>query len=459
MAHSRNSASQKSKTVNTPKTTSKKTTSRKTTSRKTTSRKTTNKKPANKKAVNKAAKRPKVDINKIFPPWGSEEALNQTAEKHATDIIMAVYHDINAYCRIEKLAAENIHNLQEMFSNLRASTEVFVEREIGNYMNCVESFKAERGEFQPVTPNSRFLEFVTALGWKMFAICAHAEAFRRGIKEANDRTWGLVVQKIQENSLSIQLYAHSRSLKWRDTLWVYQAYTMPGLPDMKTEIETYMQWKVDHPHHTVITLDGKLKEPLYDGELQQHINESIYDPKEWHGNKQDPTLRHMPNGSSTDIGRACVMCGSAVSCDCRLTSRAGELVELREYPETGTGVRVLTKFKRGDILDIFVGELLPGCVEDVYPLTQCDDNPKGRMLCTVAPHQFGNWTRFINHSCRPSTEFTTRTIGNRVVCTVEAIRDIMPFEELTVGYGDKYWRHRDYECLCGHCDGSGTDLE
>jgi hypothetical protein len=442
MAHSRNNATQKAKTVNTPKTTSKKTASRKT---------------ANKKANSKAAKRPRVDINKIFPPWGSEEALNQTAEKHATDIIMAVYHDINAYCRIEKLAAENIYNFQEMFSNLRASTEVFVEREIGDYMTCVESFRAERGEFQPVTPNSRFLEFVTALGWKMFAICAHAEAFRRGIKEANDRTWGLVVQKIQENSLSIQLYAHSRSLKWRDMLWIYQGYTMPGLPDMKTEIETYMQWKVDHPHHTVITLDGKLKEPLYDGELQQHINESIFDPKEWHGNKQDPTLRHMPNGSSTDIGRACVMCGSAVSCDCRLTSRAGELVELREYPETGTGVRVLTGFKRGDILDIFVGVLLPGCVEDVYPLTQCDDNPKGRMLCTIAPHQFGNWTRFINHSCRPSTEFTTRTIGNRVVCTVEAIRDIMPFEELTVGYGDKYWRYRDYECLCGHCDGSGTD--
>ncbi|KAF4762890.1 hypothetical protein HAV15_000211 [Penicillium sp. str.  len=358
----------------------------------------------------------------------------------------SVYHDINAYCELERPAGEEVYSCPETFSNLRAFTEQFVEREIAGYMSCVESFKAEH-------------EFVTALGWKMFAICSHAEAFRRGIKEADDRAWGCLLQKIHENFLSVELYAHNRTLKWRNILWTHQNYPIPGLPDMKPEIETYMNWKVDHPHHTVITLDGKLKEPTYNGQLQKHINESIYDPKKWNGRKQDPTPRQKPNGTPTNVGHECVLCGSPVSCGCRLETRAGELVELREYPGTGTGVRALTRFRRGDILDIFMGEVLPNIVEKVYPLTQTDDKLNTttatvRNLCTICPHQFGNWTRFLSHSCRPSTQFTTRTIGDRVVCTVEAIRDILPFEEITVGYGGRYWSALDYECLCGYCDGS-----
>ncbi|OQE40252.1 hypothetical protein PENCOP_c006G08282 [Penicillium coprophilum] len=461
MAQTRKNIIKKATMTNIPKT-SKKAANRKVASKKSAHKKTTSKKTSSKMATNKPAAHPTVDVNKLFPPWGSEAALDQTANKEATDIIVAVYHDINTYCNIERLAGENLYSCREMLSNIRTFTERFVEREIGNYMACLESFKAEHGEFQPATPNSRFLEFVTGLGWKMFAICAHAEAFRRGIREASDRTWRFLIQKIEENTLSIEVYAHSRSLKWRNMIWIHQGYFIPGLPDMKTEIETYMQWKVDHPHHTVITLDGKLKEPTYKGKLQKHIDENMYDPKKWRGQKQDPTLRHMPNGSPANVGRNCAMCGSPASCDCRLASRAGELVELRDYPETGTGIRVLTRFNRGDILDIFAGELLPDSVENVYPLTQCDDEPytssdTARTLCTVCPHEFGNWTRYISHSCRPSTAFITRTIGNRVVCTVEAIRDIRPFEELTVSYGDKYWQNKNYECRCGHCDGSGTD--
>jgi hypothetical protein len=33
----------------------------------------------------------------------------------------------------------------------------------------------------------------------------------------------------------------------------------------------------------------------------------------------------------------------------------------------------------------------------------------------------------------------TRTVGNRVICTVDVIRDILPFEEITVNYGFNYW--------------------
>jgi hypothetical protein len=41
----------------------------------------------------------KVSSLPDFPPWGSEDALNQTANKEATDITQAVYYDINAHCK------------------------------------------------------------------------------------------------------------------------------------------------------------------------------------------------------------------------------------------------------------------------------------------------------------------------------------------------------------------------
>lgn len=439
-SQNRTVGTKKPKTAKTLRTISKKTAS-----------KTIKNKRSNKKA-SKASQLPIYDLKKLLPPLGSEAAYNQTANKEATDIVKAIYHDINTQCNFGRIAMNKDPLGQSIFSNLLASTEKFVEREITNYKACVESFKTEHGEFQPVAPNSRFFDFINELGWKIFAICAHAESFRRWLRAASDRVWGFVCGKIRENSFSIEVYAHSYDLKWRNVLWNYRGCSIPGLPGMKSVLETYMKWKVDHPHHTVITLDGKLKEPTWQGHLQENINENVFDPEKWNG-RRDPTLRKLPNGFSSGVGAECFLCGSKFSCDCRLQSRTGEFVELIEYPKKGTGVRTLTDFKCGDILGIFVGELVREATEDwVYPLTQRNESADGldSEVCTVAPHRLGNWTRYINHSCDSSTSFITRTIGKRVVTTIEAIRDIKPFEELTVHYGDDYWRSSGKKCLCGH---------
>ena len=97
------------------------------------------------------------------------------------------------------------------------------------------------------------------------------------------------------------------------------------------------------------------------------------------------------------------------------------------------GVRTLTRFKKGDILDAYMGEIFPcGVPEDLtYSL---DQNTKERKrIATITAAQFGNWTRYINHSCKePSVAFVERTIGKYTLVTIEAIRDINPFEELSV---------------------------
>lgn len=54
--------------------------------------------------------------------------------------------------------------------------------------------------------------------------------------------------------------------------------------------------------------------------------------------------------------------------------------------------------------------------------------------------RYGNWTRFVNHSCKDqSVAFTEKTIGDRTLPAVVAERDIDMFQELTISYGKHYW--------------------
>ena len=47
----------------------------------------------------------------------------------------------------------------------------------------------------------------------------------------------------------------------------------------------------------------------------------------------------------------------------------------------------------------------------------------------------------------------------RKVCYVQAVRDIPPGEELTVAYGDTYWKDQDETKLCHTCRNWGTQMK
>lgn len=390
------------------------------------------------------------NLKEQFPPRGSEAALMQTAKHKAKETLASIYFDLNAYSRFQRNAGlYDAHSMQVM-DNLVDATVSFMEQEFANYMACVAIFQKEHGEFQSIEPDNRFFYTVYRIGWKMLAICAHTEAFRRAFRQADHRLWDFLLQNIQKNSLSIENYAHSRELDWPSLIKNAQGST-PGLPPVKDALESGFIWDIDHPHHTVLTLDEGRKRPNFKEQFQTHIDESSYK----NNFEQDPTAK-----SKRTSRDGCHICGSHLPCECKLQSRVGELVELVEYPKTGTGVRTLTSLVSGDILGVFVGELTAQISQDdVYALTQSPDGTCGKPLCYVAPHQFGNWTRFINHSCQPSTQFVVRTIGDRVVTTIEAIRQISAFEELTIHYGDDYWRGIDRKCACGHWDCCSNPLE
>jgi len=60
----------------------------------------------------------------------------------------------------------------------------------------------------------------------------------------------------------------------------------------------------------------------------------------------------------------------------------------------------------------------------------------------------GNYTRFINHSCAPNSQFQKFTwLGTERILLVS--KGIDAGEEITVDYSHEYWEGLDKKCLCG----------
>ena len=56
---------------------------------------------------------------------------------------------------------------------------------------------------------------------------------------------------------------------------------------------------------------------------------------------------------------------------------------------------------------------------------------------------------FVNHHCKPNCEFVTFT--SKVVC-LRSTREIEPGEELTIFYGEDYFRRNNKNCECSDCE-------
>ncbi|RAL07351.1 SET domain-containing protein [Aspergillus homomorphus CBS 101889] len=99
--------------------------------------------------------------------------------------------------------------------------------------------------------------------------------------------------------------------------------------------------------------------------------------------------------------------------------------------DRGTGVSKFTGLITRGIegLDVMVG----GSRNSTYQIFQGD---------------MGNFTRFINHSCRPNSQFQKFWwLGVEQIIVVS--RGIVAGSEITVDYSNHYWRQLDKKCLCG----------
>lgn len=217
--------------------------------------------------------------------------------------------------------------------------------------------------------------------------------------------------------------------------------------------------------------------------LQENINESVvvpgYQYPEWlkpRDNKQpsDPQFAGYEN-------EECFVCskkGTARSardktrpCKCtygdlqRSYGQDETLFEVFDTERLGVGARALQDIKAGTFIGEYVGEVYPQGDEDdcdewipryghgLYLMyaTLLNGVPKSRKreLYCIDAARLGNWTRYINHSCRPNTSYTSVNIGHRQLVLIKTTKNIKFGEELTVNYGKSYFSHIDFGCKCG----------
>ncbi|KAL6242645.1 hypothetical protein RBB50_010291 [Rhinocladiella similis] len=175
-----------------------------------------------------------------------------------------------------------------------------------------------------------------------------------------------------------------------------------------------------------------------------------------------------------DAQSKCHACGKKTDCSCSLSDyyerhkgQPNALVELFDTGKLGTGVRALQALKKDAILGEYIGEIYPlrdptRYRTEMYVFSM--EVQQGRRAkkggagnkkaedpvdIIVDPAIYGNWTRYINHSCQPNAAYVYATVGRRKVILIQTLRDVNFGEELTSNYGEGYFINMGLECICG----------
>ncbi|KAL8941375.1 MAG: hypothetical protein Q9216_002279 [Gyalolechia sp. 2 TL-2023] len=302
----------------------------------------------------------------------------------------------------------------------------------------------------------RYAAVAIGHGWMMLSILAHSEAFRNACRNSDESSWNKLMQSINHNHLSLELFFKVRGLDWKTPLHRLEQYTSLGT--LASYIDGQKSRKIpdicfERPHSYIVPgKDGILHQPNYLGVPQLDIESTKYDPRVF---RQDPSLRVPNDGTCYGCSRSSCRCEPS-TCE-NVTQPLVELIQCSV--QKGIGVRSLQRIKKGDVLDEYVGEFkYASTIKDATYALELE-RPLGDRVRTNNPvlidaQVYGNWTRYINASCEPSLKFMPAIIGNKYRMMVVATRDINVFEELTIDYGDDFWLESDTrmcECNERHC--------
>ncbi|KAJ5190591.1 SET domain-containing protein [Penicillium cinerascens] len=107
------------------------------------------------------------------------------------------------------------------------------------------------------------------------------------------------------------------------------------------------------------------------------------------------------------------------------------------------GVIARCPFERGTAIAEFVGLVTYGIDGLDVMIGGTQERPY-----QIFQGQKGNFTRFINHSCRPNSQFQ-RFYWRGIERILVVSRGVSAGSEITVNYSDSYWRKLQKNCLCG----------
>lgn len=194
----------------------------------------------------------------------------------------------------------------------------------------------------------------------------------------------------------------------------------------------------------VLPLQGTAQQPRTSaGVVRRNMDRNFFLRKHlltWY----NPTLRFAWNY----LGPPCIICKAQHSCNCAPKDLFKDtLVELREYPGKGIGVRTLRSIEVNVALGEFTGSILhPDSGFHVGAglyRAQPNDEAGPLRTCTIDAELYGSWARYVSHSCNANTQAKVVPLGESYRWVIYSTRATSAFEELTMTYGEgavKRWK-------------------
>jgi hypothetical protein len=280
-------------------------------------------------------------------------------------------------------------------------------------------------------------------------------------------------------------------------------------PERTIELpKSYLDRTARHPHELALAADNSVTVPVLqprDGadsallplEKKNIVESRILPGEEYEEQRQNEWPIPDPRWRSRKED-ACHVCGNKPTSDVRTDWQSsicqctpgdlkdhlkvqepplytGDRVELIKAEPFGVGVRSLQRFESGSLLAEAVGEIYPP--EDSTEYDQYQDagrytsqqlsiekwktyrlkHHRGlrvddtNAVCQIDAAVFGNWTRYLNHSCNANTRLQQYSVGDKVlICVrVEDGKNIGFGEVLTMNYGKQYFIGKRIACRCG----------
>ena len=223
-----------------------------------------------------------------------------------------------------------------------------------------------------------------------------------------------------------------------------------------------------HPHDWVVYQDGSepahLSSTYVDREPYfhfDHLDESVIDTNAW--SADDPRWippafpTSGPSGGSGPVVAIdrCTICGMEQSDDLKVNNcycfpslfggpRSRPPIQVFHTTNgKRNGVQALVPFARGAAIGEFVGLVTKGIEGSDVMVSSA-----GGQDYQIWQGRQGNFTRFINHSCKANAQFQPFVwLGTQRIILVS--KGIEAGTEITVDYSQSYWRGLDKTCLCG----------
>ncbi|KAL0936104.1 set domain protein [Colletotrichum truncatum] len=217
-----------------------------------------------------------------------------------------------------------------------------------------------------------------------------------------------------------------------------------------------------HPHDWVVRQDGSDPVPLRSTYLEydpyfsfEQLEHSVMDMSAW--GTDDPRWVPPINAVACVQGmHTCHSCGQEQSEDPKVNScycfptlfgsgrRSPCPVQVfRTADGRNNGLMALCPFERGAAIGEFVG-LVTKDLRDMDVM----DSSTGVRAYQIWQGRQGNFTRFVNHSCKSNAQFQ-QFVWMSTQRIILVSKGIEAGQEVTVDYSGSYWRGLDKECLCG----------